>query len=166
MKSRQTCGAPKNSRLRTRDGSNQQSPLAHLGNKDRSALTGIIGWSSFGFALLQSICTLFAAVDGFRVMLGISSLIISASVGSFLDRIHSDWIRIPMILFALAGSLLNIAVLIQVRHLRNRPVSKWRQIAPTRRKLRMEYLQLLLSVASLIFIGIEEFLHLRLFHLL
>jgi hypothetical protein len=149
MKSRQTCGAPKNSRLRTRDGSNQQSPLAHLGNKDRSALTGIIGWSSFGFALLQSICTLFAAVDGFRVMLGISSLIISASVGSFLDR-----------------SLLNIAVLIQVRHLRNRPVSKWRQIAPTRRKLRMEYLQLLLSVASLIFIGIEEFLHLRLFHLL
>jgi hypothetical protein len=128
--------------------------LAHLGNKDRSALTGIIGWSSFGFALLQSICTLFAAVDGFRVMLGISSLIISASVG------------IPMILFALAGSLLNIAVLIQVRHLRNRPVSKWRQIAPTRRKLRMEYLQLLLSVASLIFIGIEEFLHLRLFHLL
>ena len=146
------------------DPSNPEVPVAHLGNKDRAALPGIIGWSSFGFALLQSICTLFAAVDGFRVMLGISSLIISASLGSFLDRIHSDWIRIPMILFALAGSLLNLAVLIQVRHLRNRPASKWRQIAPTRRKIRMEYLQFLLSVATLIFIGVEEFLHLRLFH--
>jgi hypothetical protein len=146
------------------DVSNPKAPVTHLGNKDRSALPGIIGWSSFGFALLQSICTLFAAVDGFRVMLGISSLLISASIGSFLDRIHSDWIRIPMILFALVGSLLSLAVLVQVRHLRNRPEAKWRQIAPTRRKIRMEYLQLLLSVATLIVIGVEEFLHLRLFH--
>ena len=146
------------------DASNPQTAVRQLVDKDRTALPGIIGWSSFGFALLQSICTLFAAVDGFRVMLGISSLIISASVGSFLDRIHSDWIRIPMILFALVGSLLNLAVLIQVRHLRNRPASKWRQIAPTRRKIRLENLQLLLSVATLIFIGVEEFLHLRLFH--
>jgi hypothetical protein len=146
------------------DALNPKAPGRYLGNKDRSALPGIIGWSSFGLALLQSICTLFAAVDGFRVMLGISSLLISASVGSFLDRIHSDWIRIPMILFALAGSLLNLAVLIQVRRLRNRSASKWRQIAPTRRKIRMEYLQLLLSVATLIFIGVEEFLHFRLFH--
>ena len=146
------------------DPSNPEAPVIHLGKKDRAALPGIIGWSSFGFALLQSICTLFAAVDGFRVIFGVSSLLISASLGSFLDQIHSDWIRIPMILFALAGSLLNLAVLIQVRHLRNRPASKWRQIAPTRRKIRMEYLQFLLSVATLIFIGVEEFLHLRLFH--
>lgn len=146
------------------DASNPGAPVRQSGNKDRSALTGIIGWSSLGFALLQSICTLFAAVDGFRLMLGISSLIISASVGSFLDRIHSGWIRIPMILLALAGSSLNLAVLVQVRRLRNRPESKWRRIAPTRRKVRMEYLQVLLSVATLIFIVTEEFLHLRLFH--
>ena len=146
------------------DASNPRSEVKQLVDKDRTALPGIIGLSSFGFALLQSICTLFAAVDGFRVMLGISSLLISASVGSFLDRIHSDWIRIPMILFALVGSLLNLAVLMQVRRLRNRPASKWRQMAPTRRKMRMEHLQLLLSVATLIFIGVEEFLHLRLFH--
>jgi hypothetical protein len=146
------------------DASNPRSEVRQLVEKDRTALPGIIGWSSFGFALLQSICTLFAAVDGFRVMLGISSLIISASVGSFLDRIHSDWIRIPMILFALVGSLLNLAVLMQVRRLRNRPASKWRQMAPTRRKIRMEHLQFFLSVATLIFIGVEEFLHLRLFH--
>jgi hypothetical protein len=146
------------------DASNPSSTVRQLGNEDRAALPGIIGWSSFGFALLQSICTLFAAVDGFRVILGVSSLLISASLGSFLDQIHSDWIRIPMIVLALVGSLLNLAILIQVRRLRNRPASKWRQIAPTRRKIRLEHLQLLLSVATLIFIGVEEFLHLRLFH--
>ena len=144
--------------------SNPKAPVTDVGNQDRSPLPGIVGWSSFGFALLQSICTLFAAVDGFRVMLGISSLLISASLGSFLDRIHSNWIRIPMILFALVGSLLNLAVLMQVRRLRNRPAAKWRQIAPTRRKIRMEYLQLFLSIATLIFIGVEEFFHFRAFH--
>ena len=146
------------------DASNPSSTVRQQGNEDRAALPGIIGWSSFGFALLQSICTLFAAVDGFRVIFGVSSLLISASLGSFLDQIHSDWIRIPMIVLALVGSLLNLAILIQVRRLRNRPASKWRQIAPTRRKIRLEHLQLLLSVATLIFIGVEEFLHLRLFH--
>src|SRR5580698_8584834 len=71
----------------------------------------VIAWSSFFFALLQSVCTVFAALDGVRLLIGVSSLALSASVGSALDRFHTDWLRVPMIGLALLGSLLNLAVL-------------------------------------------------------
>jgi hypothetical protein len=125
---------------------------------------GVIAWSSFFFALLQSICTFFAAVDGLRIVIGVGSLAMSASVGAALDRFHADWIRIPMIGLALIGSLLNLAVLMQVRRLRNRPASRWRQSPLSARKIRMERIQLVLSIATLALIGIEEYLHFRWCH--
>jgi hypothetical protein len=122
---------------------------------------GVIAWSSFLFALLQSICTFFAAVDGLRLVIGIGSLAVSTWIGAALDRFHSDWIRVPMIGLALLGALLNLAVLAQVRYLRNRPASQWRQGPLSRHKIRMERIQLALSVATLALIGIEEYLHFR-----
>jgi len=62
---------------------------------------------------------------------------------------------------ALLGVLLNLAVLAQVRYLRNRPASQWRQGALSQHKIRMERVQLALSVATVALIGIEEYLHLR-----
>ncbi len=121
----------------------------------------VIAWSSFFFALLQSICTFFAALDGLRLAIGISSLAVSASVGTAMDRFHTDWIRVPMIAFALFGSLLNLIILFQVRRLRKRPASQWRQQPLSQHKIRMERLQLALSVATLILVGVEEFLHFR-----
>jgi hypothetical protein len=121
----------------------------------------VIAWSSFFFALLQSICTFFAAVDGLRLVIGIGSLALSTWIGAALDRFHSDWIRVPMMGLALLGALLNLAVLAQVRYLRNRPASQWRQGALSQHKIRMERVQLALSVATLALIGIEEYLHLR-----
>jgi hypothetical protein len=41
----------------------------------------VIAWSSFFFALLQSICTFFAAVDGLRLVIGIGSLALSTWIG-------------------------------------------------------------------------------------
>jgi hypothetical protein len=120
---------------------------------------GVIAWSSFFFALLQSICTFFAAVDGLRVVIGIGSLAVSTWIGTALDRFHSDWIRVPMIGLALLGALLNLAVLAQVRYLRNRPASQWRQKPLSQHKIRMERVQVALSVATLALIAIEEYLH-------
>jgi len=57
--------------------------------------------------------------------------------------------------------LLNLAVLAQVRHLRNRPASQWRQAPLSQHKILMEHVQLALSVATLALVGIEEYLHLR-----
>lgn len=127
----------------------------------REKTRGVIAWSSFFFALLQSICTFFAAVSGLRLLIGLSSLAISAGAATMLDRFHADRFRVPMIVLALLGSLLNLVVLAQIRRLRNRPASQWRQTPPSPRAIRMERLQLALSVATLILIAVEEFLHVR-----
>ncbi len=125
---------------------------------------GIIAWSSFFFALLQSICTFFAAVDGLRLVIGVGSLAMSAWVGATLDRFHADWIRLPMIGLALFGSLLNLTILMQVRRLRNRPASQWRQKVLPPGKIRMERVQMALSIVTLFLIVIEEYLHFRTCH--
>jgi len=125
---------------------------------------GLIAWSSLLFAMLQSICTFFAAVDGVRLAIGVGALVVSAGVGATMDWLHADKVRLPMIVLALAGSLLNLLVLWQVRRLRARPSAQWRVSAPSRGKLRMERVQLILSIVTLILIGIEEYWHLRWHH--
>jgi hypothetical protein len=120
---------------------------------------GAIAWSSFFFALLQSVCTFFVAANGLRFVVGLGSLVLSASAGAMVDRFHADALRIPMIGVALVGSLLNLAILAQVRRLRGRPASLWRQQPPSPRKLRMERLQIVLSIGTLALIAVEEILH-------
>jgi hypothetical protein len=139
---------------------NQPSQPAGKDGKAR----GVIAWSSFFFALLQSICTFFAALNGLRVAIGVGSLALSAAVGSAIDRFHADWLRIPMIVLALLGSLLNLVVLWQIRRLRRRPASQWRQQPVSPGKIRMERLQMILSVATLVLIAVEEYWHIRWHH--
>jgi hypothetical protein len=118
-----------------------------------------IAWSSMLFALLQSICTFFVAVDGLRVAIGVGSLTIGAWMGSALDRFHTDWVRVPMITFALGGALLNLVILAQIRRLRNRPASQWRKTPLSSKKIWTERLQLTLSLVTLALVGLEEYLH-------
>jgi hypothetical protein len=125
---------------------------------------GVIAWSSFLFALLQSICGAVVAIDGLRLAIGIGALALSTGAGAAVVRFHADAIRIPMIVIALLGSLLNLAILMHVRHLRNRPASQWRQKPLSLHQKRTELAQLLLSLATLVLIGVEEYLHLSLHH--
>jgi hypothetical protein len=120
---------------------------------------GAVAWSSFFFALLQSICTFFAAANGLRFAVGLGSLVLSAGAGAMVDRFHADAFRIPMVGLALFGALLNLTILAQVRRLRRRPSSHWRQHPPSPRKLRMERAQIVLSVATLVLVAVEEILH-------
>ncbi len=115
--------------------------------------------SSFFFAILQSICTFFIAVNGLRFAIGLSSLAVSAGVGMTIGRWHQNWSRLSMLGLALLGSSLNLAVLIQVRHLRKRPASRWRQRPLSPHQIRMERIQMVLSLATLVLIGSEEYLH-------
>lgn len=123
-----------------------------------------IAWSSFFFALLQSICTFFGALNGVRLLIGAGSLAISAGLVSAMARFHSNGIRIPMVALALAGSVLNLAILAQVRRLRRRPASQWRQQPLTPGAIRMERWQMILSIATLVLIGLEEYLHILWHH--
>src|ERR1700730_13447484 len=149
------------------------TPLQPIKSQDTSAPMvpdelvrnrGVIAWSSFFFALLQSICGAVVAITGLRVAIGIGALALSTGAGAAMVRFHTDAIRVPMIVVALLGSLLNLAILMHVRHLRNRPASQWRQKPLSRHQRRTENAQLLLSLARLVLIGVEEYLYLSLEH--
>lgn len=125
---------------------------------------GVIGWSSLLFAVLQSVCSFFVALDGLRLLIGVGALASVAAAGERWDRLHADWVRVPMIVLSLVGALLNLTVLLHVRHLRSRPSSQWRQRPLIARKLRAERVQLVLSAATLALIAVEEVSHWHTFH--
>lgn len=139
-------------------GSSQPLPAEH------TRARGIVAWSSFGFALLQSVCTAVIALNGVRLAIGIGALALTSGLGAAMVRFHTDWLRIPMLSLALVGSVANVAVLIHARWLRNRPAAQWRRRPLTTRQRRMEQLQWALSVATLILITVEESLHIHLCH--
>jgi hypothetical protein len=120
---------------------------------------GLIAWSGLLFALLQSICGAVVAINGLRLAIGIGSLVLSTGAGAAVVRFHTDAIRIPMIVLALSGALLNLAILWHVRHLRQRPAAQWRIKPLSGREKRTELTQLVLSVATLVLVGVEEYLH-------
>ena len=118
--------------------------------EERSA---IVLWSSFAFAVLQSVCTALLAASGFRTLIGASALALSST--SLLVRFHQSAIRDPMLVLATLGALLDLVILWQVRRLRKRPASRWRLAPPGPGKLRMERIQFAFSVVTLALVGIE-----------
>jgi uncharacterized membrane protein len=135
------------------------TPALRDGDGQQLART-TIAWSSLAFAVLQSVCTFFAAMNGLRVGIGLGSLALAASTTSAIDRFHNSWMRVPMIVLAVLGSILNLIVLWQIRRLRNLAAAQWRQAPPKPRKLRSERLQLVLSILTLILVALEERQHL------
>ena len=121
-----------------------------------------IGWSSLFLAVVQSVCTIFVALSGLRLLLGAATFGAAIGVMKFADkRIHIDAVRIPMVLFALAGAVFNLVALWQVRRLRGRAASAWRQKSVSRSKFASERVQLALSVLTLILLAVESYYHLR-----
>lgn len=124
-----------------------------------------ISWSSFFLALVQSVCTVFVALSGLRLLLGAAAF--GAAIGMMKiadERIHINAIRIPMVVFALAGAVFNLVALWQVRRLRARGASAWRQKPVSRSKFASEGFQLALSLLTLLLLGLESFYHLRFTH--
>jgi hypothetical protein len=123
-----------------------------------------IAWTSLAFAVLQSVCTFFAAMNGLRVGIGITSLVLASSTAAAIDHFHSGWLRVPMILLAVLGSVINLVVLWQIRRLRKLPAAQWRQTTQKPGKLRSERMQLVLSIVTLILVALEERQHLIWLH--
>jgi len=125
--------------------------------------TRLINWSAFLFAVLQSVCSAFIALNGVRLLIGVGAFAAATGALKLADRIHIDAIRIPMLLLALAGSLLNLVVLWQVWRLRGRPASAWRQQPVSKQKKRSEQAQFILSVLTLLLLA-AEFVGHRMLH--
>jgi hypothetical protein len=118
-----------------------------------------IGWSSFFFAVIQSVCTAFVALNGVRLLIGAAAFASAFGVLGAADKLHINAIRIPMMALALAGALLNLAALWQVRRLRARQASAWRKKAVYPKKLRSERWQLILSVLTMLLLATEFVFH-------
>ena len=119
----------------------------------------VLGWSGIVFAILQSACTAVIAISGVRVAIGLSALAAAAGVHAPARGFHQDAIRIPMMLFALVGSLINLYVIWKIRSLRSKPAAQWRQKPATTKKLNSERLQIALSIVTLVLLAAEWILH-------
>jgi len=120
-----------------------------------------VAWSSLFLAIVQSICTAFVALSGLRLLIG--AAVFAAAIGAMrvIDKIHTDAIRVPMVMFALIGAVFNLVALWQVRRLRRRAASAWRQKAVSRSKFTSERVQLILSALTLIVLAVESYYHVQ-----
>jgi hypothetical protein len=123
-----------------------------------------LAWSSLIFAFLQSVCAFVVATSGIRVLIGLGSLAAAASTDAPVTGFHQDAIRIPMMLFALVGAVVNLYALWRVRSLRKRPSSQWRIQSVTAKQKRSERLQAVLSVLTLVVLASEWWAHRMLHH--
>lgn len=140
-----------------------QTDPAELAPGVLPAKAKLINWSALLFAVLQSVCSVFIALNGVRLLIGVGAFAAASSILKLADRMHVDGIRVPMMLLALAGSLLNLAVLWQVWRLRRRPASAWRQQPVSKQKKASEWFQFTLSLLTLFLLAAEFVAH-RILH--
>lgn len=116
-------------------------------------------WGSVLLALLQSLCTAVLTISGIRVAIGLSALAAASGIYAPAKGWHQDAIRIPSLIVATAGAVLNLAVIAWMRHLRNRPSAQWRRRERTAKEKRSERLQIVLAIVTLVLVGLETWTH-------
>ena len=122
--------------------------------------TWLLGATSFVFIVLQSACTAVMAISGVRVLIGLGALAAAAGLRRPASGFHSDAIRIPMMIIAVAGSVVNLYVIWRIRTLRARPSSQWRMQPVSARQKRNEMLQVALAIFTLVLVAAEYATHL------
>jgi hypothetical protein len=143
----------------TTEPSSEQVIAVSSGTDSVSSRLKLLNGSGILFAVLQSACTAVIAISGVRVAIGLSALSAAAGIHAPARGFHQDAIRIPMMLLALAGSLVNLFVIWKVRKLRSKPASQWRQRPVTSRKLNSERFQIALSILTLLLLAAEWLTH-------
>src|SRR6266481_2902502 len=97
----------------------------------------LVSMTSLVFIVLQSACTAVIAISGIRVAIGLSALgAATFGIHAPAHGFHRDAIRIPMMILALAGSVINLYVIWRIRTLRARSSSQWRvqAVSPKQRR--------------------------------
>jgi ABC-type xylose transport system permease subunit len=118
-----------------------------------------LGGVGLAMALLQSLCTAVFAISGLRVVIGLTALAAVSGIYAPASGFHKDAIRIPMLIFAAAGALVNLGVLAWIWHLRSQGSAQWRKRELSRKQKRSERLQVALAILTLILVGLETWTH-------
>jgi hypothetical protein len=142
----------------------KQPMPAACGRRDRSWRVDSRRWSKVGVASLliamaQSLCTAVLTISGIRVAIGLSALAAASGIYAPARGFHQDAIRIPMLMMATVGALVNLAVLAWIYHLRSRPSAQWRRRALSTRERRSEKLQIAMAILTLVLVGLETWTH-------
>ncbi len=119
----------------------------------------VLSRGSFLFALLQSLCTAVLTISGIRVAIGLTALAAASGIYAPATGWHQDAIRIPMLIIAAVGALINLAVLFWIWHLRTRPSARWRRRELTAKEKRSERVQVVLAIVTLVLVGLETWTH-------
>ncbi len=118
-----------------------------------------VGGASLLVALLQSLCTAVLTISGIRVAIGLTALAAASGIYAPATGWHQDAIRIPMLILATLGAVINLAVIGWVWYLRSRPAAQWRRKELTPKQKRSERLQIALAVITLLLVGLETWTH-------
>jgi cytochrome b subunit of formate dehydrogenase len=98
-------------------------------------------------------------MSGLRLVIGVTSLVTASIIPGFIFSIHAARIRVPMMIVAVLGSLINLHVLWRLRTLRSRPAAQWRIQPVSDKQRRSERIQLVLAAITLVLIVVESLLH-------
>jgi hypothetical protein len=120
----------------------------------------IVGLTGLLFIVLQSACTAVMAISGIRVLIGLSALAAAAGLHTPATGFHADAIRIPMMVVAIGGSIVNLYVVWRIRALRARASSQWRAQSVPASKIRAERFQIALALVTLLLVAAEYATHL------
>jgi hypothetical protein len=118
-----------------------------------------LGGASLLVAMAQSLCTAVLTISGIRVAIGLSALAAASGIYAPARGFHQDAVRIPMLVLATAGAIVNLAVLAWIRHLRSRPSAQWRKRELSPKEKRSETLQIALAILTLILVALETWTH-------
>ena len=99
------------------------------------------------------------AISGVRVLIGMGALAAAGGLGRPATGFHADAIRIPMMIVAVGGSLINLYVIWRIRSLRARPSSQWRTTSVPAKRVRSENLQIALATITLLLVVAEWVTH-------
>ena len=126
-----------------------------MNSKQWNAVSG----TSLVFAVAQSLCTAVLTISGIRVAIGLSALAAASGIYAPATGWHQDAIRIPMLIVAAGGAIVNLAVLAWIWHLRSRPSAQWRRREQSANEMRSERWQVAMAVLTLILVGLETWTH-------
>lgn len=118
-----------------------------------------LGGASLVVALAQSLCTAVLTISGIRVAIGLSALAAASGIYAPAKGFHQDAIRIPMLIIAAAGAVVNLAVVLWIWHLRARPSAQWRRRELRPGQKRSERLQVAMAIVTLLLVGLETWTH-------
>lgn len=119
----------------------------------------LVSITSLFFILLQSACTAVMTISGIRVIIGLGALAAASGLHSPAAGWHRDAIRIPMMVIAVLGSVINLYVIWRIRSLRNRPSAQWRVTPPSGKQIRSERFQIALAILTLVLVVAEWITH-------